>query len=129
MDLASAVWPVRPGPPADIAGYVLDRVLPLDGRWPEPRQLWQTAVFYGRDRSCLDLAAATSGDLVLLLRHLREQAETWHAAAACDEDSTTSSAVRWAMRETGVLLIPDLDPGVWLECTLLVRWLASGTGG
>lgn len=107
---------------------VLDAVVPLDGRWPEPRLLWQTDVFHLRDRTCLDLARACEGELEWVLEHLRDDAGMWHAAAARDEERTTSSAARWAMRETGVATVEETDPGVWLESTLLVRWLVSNTG-
>ena len=50
---------------------VLDAAVPLDGRWPEPRLLWQTGVFHLRDRTCVDLARAPKVELEWVLEHLR----------------------------------------------------------
>ena len=107
---------------------VLDVVMPLDGRWPEPRLLWQTEVFHLRDRTTVDLTAPCAGELEWLLEHLRDNVSLWHAAASRDEERTTSSAARWALWETGVATIGATDPTVWLESTLLVRWLARSSG-
>lgn len=111
-----------------VTDEVLDAVVPLDGRWAEPRLLWQTNVFHLRDRTVVDLARPVQGELERLLEHLRDAAVTWHAAASRDEERTTCSAARWAMREVVVPLVADSDPVAWPERTLLVRWLASHTG-
>lgn len=104
---------------------MLDEALPLDGRWPEPRVLWQDEVFFLPDRSRLDVRALDPGDAAELLEALVESALGWHAAAARDERLTTSSGLRRALAAVGVPLVEDLDPLVWLESTALVRTLRA----
>ena len=57
-----------------------------------------------------------------------DAAGMWHAAAARDEERTTSSAARWAMRETGVATVDETDPGVWLESGSRRRSIAARPG-
>lgn len=107
---------------------VLDR-LGLDDRWPEPRTLNQTAVFYLRDRTRVDVADLGPAEACWLLELLLRLVEPLHGQAACDDESTTSSALEWALDETGVEPVHALDPSVWLESTELVRELRRRVGG
>lgn len=107
--------PVDPG--------VLGRVVPLDGRWPEPRLLQQTAVFYLRDRTRLHPAGFDAETAAWLLDELHTDLPDWHAAAAFDEEATMSSVTRDALAALGVPAIRDLNPQAWLESTVLFRFL------
>ena len=104
---------------------VLDRVLDLADRWPEPRVLDQTSVFFLRDRTPVPVDGMGSEDARRLLAHVRGLAMVLHEAAARDEEITTSTAMRWAMAQACVPSVAELDPLAWLESTALVRHLAG----
>lgn len=107
----------------------LDLLVPdLDGRWPEPRALWQDEVFFLRDRTRIDVAALAPVDAGWLLSVLEELGPALHAAAARDEALTTSSGLRRAMAAAGVPAVADLDPLEWLAGTVLVRRLVALRG-
>ncbi len=93
----------------------LDAAVGLDQRWPEPRLLDQTDVFYLWDRTRMDLDGLAQRDLAWLLGYLRENAAAWHAAAVADERHTTSTALRWALEQAGVPLVESLDERDWLR--------------
>lgn len=105
----------------------LDR-LDLDGRWPEPRALDQTAVFFLRDRARVDVADLGQAECCWLLELLLRLVVPLHEQAACDDESTTSSAMEWALDELDVEPVHALAPAVWLESTDLVRALRDRVG-
>lgn len=105
---------------------VLERVVPLSGRWPEPRLLDQTGVWFSLDRRRIDLDAIDAGERAGLLDALRLHAREWHAAAVVHEAQVTSTALRWMYGHCGVLSAERLGPLAWLETTPLVRWLRTG---
>jgi len=108
---------------------LLDRVVPLDGRWPEPRLLDRTDVFYLRDRTRLHPRGFDAETAAWLLYELHVDLPDWHAAAVFDEEATTGSLARAALAALGVPTVRDLDPRAWLESTVLVRFLAGRAGG
>lgn len=110
---------------AVVTSDVLDRVVDLADRWPEPRVLQQRDVFFLRDRTPVRVSGLGREDALGLLLHVRGLATVLHEAAARDEMLTTSTAMRWAMAQAGVPRIADLDPPAWLESTELVRCLAE----
>lgn len=107
--------------PAD----ALDVAVPLGGRFYDPRLLWQTDVFWIHQRTRLDLTSLTEDQAVELLGWLRRHTVLLHREAVRDEDTGTSTAVRWALAQVGVPAIADLDPWEWLEATPLLRWLSA----
>lgn len=113
---------------AVVTTEVLDQVLDLANRWPEPRALHQTDVWFMPDRVCLALADLDAEAASALLGHIRALAYDLHAVAAKDEQLTTSTALRWAMEQSDVPLTADLNPHTWLDGTALVRWLTRRTG-
>jgi len=102
---------------------LLDRVIPLDGRWPEPRLLDRTDVFYLRDRTRLHPQHFDAETAAWLLDELHIDLPDWHAAAVFDEEVTTGSLTRASLAALGVPALRDLDPHAWLESTVLFRWL------
>ena len=106
----------------DVLGLVL---VAYDGRWPEPRALWQDEAFWLPDRTRLDLAALSGDGVRALVALLVGAAAGLHAVAVRDEDLTASSGLRRAMAHAGVPTIAEVDPLVWLESTLLVRSLRA----
>jgi len=108
---------------------LLDRVVPLDGRWPGPRLLDRTDVFYPRDRTRLDPQRFDAETAAWLLDELHTDLADWHAAAVFDEEATTGSLTRAALAALGVPAVRDLDPPAWLESTVLVRFLAERAVG
>ena len=107
---------------------LLDHLLPLDGRWPEPRLLDQVDVFYLRDRTRVDPQIFDAETAGWLLNELHTDLPDWHAAAVFDEESTTGSAARDAFAALGVRPVRGLDPQVWLASTVLVRFLRGVAG-
>lgn len=116
---------------AVLTSDALDRLLPLSGRWPEPRIVEQDEVYYFRDRTPVVLADLGPAEAAALLAHVRGLAAGLHQAAARDEGLTTSTALRWAMDQAGVPPVADLDPLAWLDASALVRALKAraGSGG
>lgn len=120
---------------ATVGDDLLGALLPLDGRWPEPRALDQDAVFFLADRTRVDVAGLDAEDAVRLLGHLRDLAPALHGRACADEALTVSSGLRRAMAHAGVALVSETDPLVWLEASVLVRALrrlgagAAGVSG
>jgi len=108
---------------------LLDRVVPLDGRWPEPRLLDRTDVFYLRDRTRLQPQGFDAETARWLLDDLHVDLPDWHSAAVFDEEATTSSLTRASLAALGVPAVRDLDPRAWLESTVLVRFLVERAGG
>ncbi len=104
---------------------LLDRVVPLDGRWPDPRLLDRTDVFYLRDRTRLHPQRFDAETAGWLLDDLHVDLPDWHSAAVFDEEATTGSLTRAALAALGVLAVRDLDPQTWLESTVLLRFLAG----
>ncbi len=111
---------------AVVTTEVLDRVLDLADRWPEPRALHQTDIFFMPDRTCVAMSDLDADGASALLGHLRALTYDLHAVAARDEQLTTSTALRWAMEQAGVPRVADLNPHTWLDGTALVRRLALG---
>ena len=107
---------------------LLDRVVPLDGRWPEPRLLNRTDVFYLRDRTRLHPRGFDAEMAAWLLDELLTDLPDWHAAAVFDEEATTGSLTRASLAALGVPAVRDLDPRAWLESTVLVRFLRERAG-
>ena len=107
----------------------LDRAVPVGGRFYDPRLLWQTDVFWVHQRTRLDLAHLNDDGAAELLDWLRRHTVLLHREAVRDEESGTSTALRWALDEVGVTPTVDVDPWEWLEATPLVRWLAARAGG
>lgn len=105
----------------------LDR-LGLDDRWSEPRALDQTAVFFLRDRTRVDVADLGPAEACWVLELLVRLAGPLHEQAACDDESTTSSALEWALDELGVEPVHVVAPPVWLESTEMVRRLRWSPG-
>lgn len=103
--------------------HVLDALVGPDGRWPDPRALDQTAVLYLRDRTPVVLAGLDHVGATRLLQVVLSSTREFHEAAAFDDEALTSSALEWALNESGVPPVGALDPSVWVESTELVRWL------
>ena len=114
---------------AVLTADALDRAVPLGERWPEPRIVDQDAVLHLRDRTAVYLSALGPRDAARLLEHVLGLAAVLHEAAVCDEELTTSTALRWAMEQAGVPAVSDLDPVVWLESSVLVRALRGIAAG
>ncbi|GAC1439363.1 MAG: hypothetical protein NVSMB55_00580 [Mycobacteriales bacterium] len=106
----------------------LDRAVPLDGRWPEPRILRQAEVFYFPDRSWVQIPDLDGQEADVLLETLLGDASAFHAAAVRDEALTTPSGLRRALKAAGVPATADVDPVVWLDGTVLVRSLRRRAG-
>ena len=106
----------------------LDLAVALGGRCYDPRLLWQTDVFWTHQRTRLDLTTITDDEAAALLGWLRRHAVLLHREAVRDEETGTSTALRWALDMAGVPAAVDVDPWEWLEATPLVRWLATRTG-
>ena len=102
--------------------------LGLDGRWPEPRALDQADVFFLLDRTRVDVADLGQVECCWLLELLFRLVVPLHEQAACDDESTTSSALEWALDELGVLPVHAFGPAVWLESIGLVRALRVRVG-
>ena len=101
--------------------------MPLGDRWPEPRIVDQDVVHL-RDRTAVSLSVLGPDDAARLLEHVLGLAAGLHEAAVCDEELTTSTALRWAMEQAEVPAVADLDPVVWLEASVLVRALRARAG-
>lgn len=115
---------------AQVPDGALDLLVPrLDGRWPEPRLLWQTDVWHMRHRTTIDVASMGPTEARWLLGVVEGLAVALHEVAARDEVLTTSSGLRRALDAAGVPMIADLDPYVWLESTDLVRSLRARLAG
>lgn len=112
---------------APVDPALLDRAVPLDGRWPEPRLLDRTDVHYLRDRTRLDPRLFDPETAAWLLDELHADLPDWHAAAVFDEETTSSSVTQDALAALGVPALRDLDPQVWLESTELFRFLLGLT--
>ncbi len=97
-------------PPED-----LDRAVPVGGRCYDPRLLWQTDVFWTHQRTRLDLASLADEGAVELLAWLRRHTVLLHREAVRDEETGTSTALRWALDVVGVPPTVDVDPWDWLE--------------
>lgn len=110
-----------------LPAVMLDR-LGLDGRWPEPRALDQADVFFLHDRTRVDVADLGQAECCWLLELLLRLVVPLHEQAACDDESTTSSALEWALDELGVLPVHALGPAVWLASTELARALRVRVG-
>lgn len=106
----------------------MDVVVGLDQRWPEPRALHQTNVFFLEDRGRLLLWRLTAAEAARLLDLVLSLTRALHERAVCDEQATASSASWWVLTEFGVPRAEDLDPSLWLESTDLVRWLRARAG-
>ena len=104
---------------------LLDHVLPLDGRWPEPRLLGQTHLFFLRDRTRLATRLFDAETAEWLMDELHTDLPDWHAAATFHEGTTTPSTARDVLAALGVPAIRDIDPQTWLESTVLFRWLST----
>ena len=113
---------------ATVGDGLLDVLLPLDGRFPEPRALDQDVVFFLHDRTRVDVAGLDAGDAGRLLALLRGLAPGLHARACADEALTMSTGLRRALAHAGVPLVAQTDPLVWLGSTLLVRAVARRAG-
>jgi len=102
----------------------LDLLVPdLSDRWPEPRLLAQTELWFARGRTPASVADLDGDGARRLLGAIHALASNLHRVAARDEALTTSSGARWAMAAAGVPTIAELDPHAWLESTVLVRAL------
>lgn len=101
----------------------------LSARWPEPRLLWQTEVWFTRHRTRVPLDGLDADGARRLLATIEAMAERLHAVAALDESLTASSGLRRAMAHLGVPLVADLAASAWLESTLLVRSLRAVVAG
>lgn len=111
-----------------VTDEALDRMIGLGARWPEPRALDQVGVFHLEDRTAVEVPFLDDRNVEDLLRLLVLLAADLHEVASCDDESTTSSALEWALDETGVLPVHALEPLVWLESTVLVRHLRQRQG-
>lgn len=107
-------------PPED-----LDRAVPVGSRFYDPRLLWQTDGLTVHQRTRLDLAHLSDEGAVDLLDWLRRHTVLLHREAVRDEETGTSTALRWALDEVDVPATVDVDPWEWLESTPLVRWLGA----
>jgi hypothetical protein len=114
---------------AVLTADALDRAVPLGERWPEPRIVDQDVVVHLWDRTAVYLSVLGPDDAARLLEHVLGLAAELHEAAVCDEELTTSTALRWAMEQAAVPAVADLDPIVWLEASVLVRALRARSGG
>lgn len=103
----------------------LDRTVPLDARWPEPRLLHQTEVWFSRDGMRWRVPSLAPYRVRELLDGLLAMADDLHGRAVVDEIDQTSPLLEWAYGELGVDMIVCLDPLVWVESTELVRWLRA----
>lgn len=103
---------------------VLDRLVPLDVRWAEPRLLQQTETFWVHHRRQVDVRALRPDGERRLLQHLVSRAEALHAQADLDQVHTTGTALRWALREAGVPFVADVEAEPWVRSTPLGRRLA-----
>lgn len=101
----------------------LDRRCSLSERWPDWRLLCQPFMWLTPDDDFVALEDLDGPALADLLLHLRSNAPALHAQAATDEQYATSSAMRWAYEQLGVLPVADLHPLAWLDTTPLVRAL------
>lgn len=105
---------------------VLDDLVPLHGRWPDPRVLTeQDEKFWLYDGEEIEVAGMSAAEVEWLLAWLVQLAPALHRRAVLDEDLTTSTGVRRALRSAGVPLVAETAPLVWLESTRLVRRLRS----
>ena len=107
-------------PPED-----LDRAVPVGSRFYDPRPLWQTDVFWVHQRTRLDLTHIGDDGATELLDWLRRHTVLLHREAVRDEETGTSTALRWALDTVGVPATVELDPWEWLEGTPLVWWLTA----
>lgn len=107
----------------------LDRAVPPGGRFYDPRLLWQTDVFWLHQRTRLELAHLSDDGAAELLDWLRRHTVLLHREAVRDEETGTSTALRWALDEVGVTPTVDVGPWEWQEATPLLRWLAAQAGG
>lgn len=109
---------------ARIDADVLDALIPLPGRWPDPRVLTeQDERFWLRDGEEIAVADLGPAEVEWLLRWLADLVPVLHARAAADEALTTSTGLRRALAAAGVPLVAETDPLAWLESTRLVRAL------
>lgn len=111
-----------PIPPAALGLHV-----PLTARWPEPRLLHQTEMWFEPDGHPLWLRFADPSRLAVVLLTILRLAPVLHRRAADDERLATSSAMRRSLAHLGVPGIDELDPAVWIESTELVRWLRGNS--
>jgi len=76
----------------------------------------------------VDVADLGQVECCWLLELLLRLVVPLHEQAACDDESTTSSALEWALDELGVLPVHAFGPAVWLESIGLVRALRVRVG-
>jgi hypothetical protein len=111
---------------AKVDSDVLDDLVPLHGRWPDPRVLTEQGErFWLRDGEELVVADLDPPEVEWLLGWLTSLAPVLHDRAARDELLTTSTGVRRSLKAAGVLLVAETPPLVWLESTELVRALRA----
>lgn len=111
---------------AKVNADVLDDLVPLHGRWPDPRVLTeQDASFWLRDGERIDLIDMTVAEVAWLLDWLVQLAPRLHRRAVDDERLTTSSGLRRAFGAAGIPLVEETDVFVWLESTRLMRALRA----
>lgn len=106
---------------------VLRLLIPLRGRWPDPRVLTeQDSRFWLCDVEVLDVAELEPQEVRWLLDWLTgDLLPVLHRRAVQDEELTTSTGLRRAMQAAGVPLVAETDPAAWLESTPLVRALRA----
>lgn len=104
---------------------VLHLLIPLRGRWPDPRVLTeQDERFWLPDGEVIEIAELDPPEVLWLLGWLTgDLLQPLNRRARQDEQLTTSTALRRAMRAAEVPLVAETDPLVWLESTRLVRAL------
>lgn len=112
---------------AQVNDEILHLLIPLRGRWPDPRVLTeQSDLFWLPDGEVIEIAHLDPPEVLWLLGWLTgDLLHRLHRRARQDEQLTTSTALRRAMKAAGVPLVAETDPLVWLESTRLVRALRS----
>jgi hypothetical protein len=99
----------------------LQETVPITSRWPDWRVLHQDLIWLTSNGEAHPLDQMHTADLEALLTAIRSDALQWHGQASCDEWYATSSAMRWAYEELGVLMIGETHPQTWLNSTPLIR--------
>lgn len=94
-------------------------------RWPEPQLLQQTRTLRLHQVTEFDLDGVGAAQAAVLAEALVDDALLWWEVASHDEELTTSTGLRWALRQAGVRLIGETEPLAWLEATPLMRSLRA----